>query len=57
MEISGVRFEFLPQTTTWVRVNLLSGAYYLFMNVPILIDMVSSLNMSDNEFLDEKYQA
>ena len=56
VEIGGVRFESLPQTTTWVRSNLLSGAYFLFMDAPILLDMVTSSNMLDKEFLDEKYQ-
>ena len=57
VEIGGIRFESLPQTTTWVRSHLLSGAYFLFMDVPILLDIVTSSNMSDKEFLDEKYQA
>ena len=57
VEIGGVMFESLSQTTSWVRTNLLSGAYYLFLDAPILLDMVTSSNMSDKEFLDEKYQA
>ena len=57
VEIGGVRFESLPQTITWVRTNLLSGAYYLFLDAPILLDMVTSSNMSDKEFLEEKFQA
>ena len=57
VKIGGKRFGSFPQTTTWVRTHLLSGAYFLFMDVPILLDMVTSPNMSDKEFLDEKYQA
>ena len=57
MEIGGVRFESLPKPTAWVRTHLLSGAEYLFLDAPILLDMVTSSNMSDKEFLEEKCQA
>ena len=57
MEIGGVRFESLPKPTAWVGTHLLSGAEYLFLDAPILLDMVTSSNMSDKEFLEEKCQA
>jgi len=57
VEIGGVRFESLPKPTAWVRTYLLSGAEYLLLDAPILLDMVTSSNMSDKEFLEEKFQA
>ena len=57
MEIGGVRFESLPQTTVWVRTELLSRVYYLFIDAPILLDMVTFSDMLDKELLDEKNQA
>ena len=56
VEIGGIRFESLLQRTTWVRSYLLSGAYFLFMDVSILLDMITSSNVFDKELLDEKYQ-
>ena len=57
VSLGGVKFEFLRQTTQWVRQHLPSGEYHLFQDPSTLLDSFSSSYLTTKEFLDENYQA
>ena len=57
VEIRGVKFESLRQTTAWITSNLPSGSYHVFMDVITLLDALGSSHLSDKDFIDEKYHA
>ena len=52
VEIGGAHFQFLSQTTVWVRNELPSNAYFVFQDVIILLDLIGTSNLSDRDFLD-----
>ena len=56
-EIGGVYFQSLFQTVAWVRKHLPSNAYFVFQDVMMLLDLVETYNLLDNEFLDGQYKA
>ena len=57
VEIGGVTFESLRQTTAWVKVHLPSGAYFDFNNAITLLDALGSVHLSNKDFMEEKYHA
>ena len=57
VDIRGVKFESLRQTTAWITSNLTSGSYHVFMNVNTLLDALGSSHLYDKDFIDEKYHA
>ena len=57
VKISGVKFESLRQTTSWIISNLSSDSHHVFMDVNILLDALGSSRLFDKNFIDEKYHA
>ena len=57
MEIDVVKFESLPQMIDWVKSQLPSGSYHVFMDMNTLSDALGSSHLSDKEFFDERYHA
>ena len=57
VNISGVKFESLRQTTSWIISNLSSVSHHVFMDVNTLLDALDSSRLFDKNFIDEKYHA
>ena len=57
VELGGVKFESPPQTIAWVKSNLPSDSYHVFMDLNTLLDALRSSHLSDKDFIDEKYHA
>ena len=57
VEIGGVKFKFLPQTITWVQSHLTSSSYHVFIGTDTLLYALGSSNLSDKDFIDEKYHS
>lgn len=55
VEIGGVNFKLLPQTITWVKSHLTSSSYHVFIGTNTLLYALGSSNLSDKDFIDEKY--
>ena len=57
VEIVGVYFQSLARTTSWVKNELSSNAYFVFQDVITLLDLIGTSNLSDGSFLDGQYKA
>ena len=56
VEIVGVYFQSLARTTSWVKNELSSNAYFVFQDVITLLDLIGTSNLSDGSFLDGQYK-
>ena len=57
VEIGGVNFESLRETTAWVKVHLPLGTYFDFNDMITLLDALGSVHLSNKDFMEEKYHA
>ena len=57
VEIGGIIFEYIRQTTAWVVTHLPSPEYFIFNDVIIIFDALGSIHLSNRDFLEEKYHA
>ena len=57
VEIGGVNFESLRETTAWVKVHLPLGTYFDFNDVITLLDAPGSVHLSNKDFMEEKFHA
>ena len=57
VDIGGVMFDSVNQTTAWVSKYLPSAEYFTFNDVITLLDDLGSIHLSNRDFLEEKYLA
>ena len=56
VDLGGGKFESLPQTVSLVRRELISNAYYFFLDLILLLDFIGASNLPDNDFADKQYR-
>ena len=57
VKMGGVKLESLLHTTSWVKRELPCSSYHVFHDPITLLDAVGASQMSNKEFLDERYHA
>ena len=57
VDLGGEKFESRPQTVLWVRRELVTNAYYLFLDPISPLDLIGSSNLLDNDVADKQYRA
>ena len=55
MKMGGLKLESLLYTTSWVKKELPCSSYHVFHDPITLLDAVSASQISNKEFLDERY--